>query len=113
VANKTGHSRLGFALLLKFFEQEARFPRDAAELPARVVDYVAAQVKVGADQLAKYLWSGRTIEYHRAQVRDALGFREPTRADKEALTAWLSQDVAPDEVSEDRFTRGAAGPLPR
>jgi hypothetical protein len=29
VANKTGPSRLGFALVLKFFELEARFPRHA------------------------------------------------------------------------------------
>ena len=68
VANKTGPTRLGFALLLKFFELEARFPRHAGELPPAAVDYVAAQVKVGPDQLAKYAWSGRTIEYHRAQV---------------------------------------------
>ena len=27
VANKSGATRLGFALLLKFFEIEARFPR--------------------------------------------------------------------------------------
>ena len=27
VGNKTGATRLGFALMLKFFEQEARFPR--------------------------------------------------------------------------------------
>lgn len=27
VANKSGATRLGFALLLKFFELEARFPR--------------------------------------------------------------------------------------
>jgi hypothetical protein len=27
VGNKTGSTRLGFALLLKFFEIEARFPR--------------------------------------------------------------------------------------
>ena len=27
VANQTEHGRLGFALLLKFFEAEARFPR--------------------------------------------------------------------------------------
>jgi Domain of unknown function (DUF4158) len=103
VANKTGHSRLGFALLLKFFELEARFPRHAAELPPTAVDYVAAQVKVDADRLAKYAWSGRTIEYHRAQIRDALGFREATRADEEALTAWLGGEVAPVEVSEDRL----------
>jgi hypothetical protein len=29
VGNKTGPTRLGFALLLKFFELEARFPRSA------------------------------------------------------------------------------------
>ncbi|MHB8456691.1 MAG: DUF4158 domain-containing protein [Acidimicrobiales bacterium] len=103
VANKTGSSWLGFTLLLKFFEAEARFPRHAGELPSAAVDYVAAQVKVGADQLTKYAWSGRTIEYHRAQVREALGFREATRADEEALTAWLGKEVAPDEVSEERL----------
>jgi hypothetical protein len=103
VANKTGPTRLGFALLLKFFELEARFPRHVGELPAAAVDYVAAQVKVGPDQLAKYAWSGRTIEYHRAQVREALGFREATRADEEALTTWLGEEVAPDETSDDRL----------
>jgi TnpA family transposase len=103
VANKTGHSRLGFALLLKFFELEARFPHHVGELPSAAVDYVAAQVKVEAGQLAKYAWSGRTIEYHRAQVREALGFQEATRADEEALSAWLGEEVAPDEVSEDRL----------
>ncbi len=42
VANKTGATRLGFAVLLKFFEQEGRFPTSAEEVPRQVVDYVAA-----------------------------------------------------------------------
>ncbi len=46
VANKHGATRLGFALLLKFFESEARFPRDHEELPPAAVAYVADQVKV-------------------------------------------------------------------
>ncbi|MGH9222474.1 MAG: DUF4158 domain-containing protein, partial [Acidimicrobiales bacterium] len=103
LANKTGPSRLGFALILKFFELEARFPRSPDELPAATVEYVASQVKVDPGQLAKYSWSGRTIEYHRAQVREALGFREATRADEEALTAWLAEEVAPLEVSDERL----------
>lgn len=45
VANKHGATRLGFALLLKFFESEARFPRDLEELPVAAVAYVAEQVK--------------------------------------------------------------------
>jgi hypothetical protein len=46
LGNKTGATRLGFALLLKFFQSEARFPKDAHELPEAVVGYVAKQVGV-------------------------------------------------------------------
>jgi len=45
----------------------------------------------------------RTIEYHRAQIRDALGFRPATRADEEALTGWLAAEVAPLEPSDERL----------
>lgn len=44
VGNKAGATRLGFALLLKFFELEARFPRHAADVPPAAVAYVAGQV---------------------------------------------------------------------
>lgn len=48
VANKAGATRLGFALILKFFELEARFPRHAGEVHKAAVEYVAEQVKVDA-----------------------------------------------------------------
>ena len=102
VANKTGVTRLGFALLLKFFELEGRFPRSAAELPASAVDYVAAQVKVPASALDAYQWAGSTIEYHRSQIRAELGFREPTVADEQRLAAWLASEVCPLELGEER-----------
>jgi hypothetical protein len=35
IANKSGATRLGFALALKLFEQEARFPWHAGELIIR------------------------------------------------------------------------------
>ncbi len=85
VGNKTGHTRLGFVLLLKFFELEGRFPRHAGELPPAAVAYVAAQVRVEPALFGDYAWAGRTIDYHRAQIREALGFRPATRADEQAL----------------------------
>jgi uncharacterized protein DUF4158 len=81
VGNTTSATRLG--VLLKFFELEARFPRHAGEVPRAAVRYVAGQVKVDPALFGEYAWSGSTIEYHRAQIRAALGFREPTRADEE------------------------------
>jgi hypothetical protein len=45
LANKSGATRLGFALMLKFFELEARFPR-REDVPRAAVEFVAGQVKV-------------------------------------------------------------------
>jgi hypothetical protein len=46
--------------------------------------------------------AGRSIKYHRAQVREAFGFREATVADEERWTGWLRGEVCPVELSEDR-----------
>src|ERR1017187_6037402 len=40
LANKSGATRLGFAVLLKYFEQEARFPR-REDVTRAAVDFVA------------------------------------------------------------------------
>ncbi|MCX4538860.1 DUF4158 domain-containing protein (plasmid) [Streptomyces sp. NBC_00841] len=80
--NKSGANRLGFALLLKFFEVEARFPEDEAEVPAAAVSYVAQQVKVPAEEWGAYDWSGRAIKRHRMEVRAAFGLRECTQEDQ-------------------------------
>ncbi|MFI0487471.1 Tn3 family transposase [Actinomadura sp. 9N215] len=102
LANKSGATRLGFALLLKFFELEGRFPR-REDVPRAAVEYVAEQLKVDAALFAEYDWSGRTIKYHRAQVRDFHGFREPTLADEDKLIFWLAADICPVETSRDRL----------
>jgi TnpA family transposase len=99
VANKSGATRLGFALLLKFFELEARFPHAAEEVPPAAVEYVAAQVQVPAEQFGAYSWLGRSITYHRHQIRTAFGFREATRADEMMLIDWLVQEVCPVEFN--------------
>lgn len=103
VGNKTGPTRLGFVLLLKFFEIEGRFPRSADELPPAGVVYVAEQVQVDAAEVGAYRWSGRTIEYHRAQLREAFGFRESTRGDEDKLAGWLAEEVCPVELRDEQL----------
>ena len=96
VAGKRGATRLGFALLLKFYTARP-VPPGPGELPDEAVDFVARQVQVPASELDSYEWAGRTVEYHRAQIREHLGFRECSVADAEKLTAWLAEHVAPRE----------------
>ena len=91
---KRGATALGFALLLKHYSRHGRFPRGRSDLHDGVIDFVARQVGVGGSEVGSYEWSGRTIEYHRAQIRAHLGFRVATVADQEEMTAWLAVNVA-------------------
>jgi Domain of unknown function (DUF4158) len=50
-----------------------------------------------------YRWTGRTIEYHRAQIREAFGFREFTRADEDKLADWLATEVCPVEFRDEQL----------
>ncbi|MEV2273754.1 DUF4158 domain-containing protein [Nonomuraea africana] len=102
VSGKRGATRLGFALLLKFYTQHGRFPRGRSELPDEAVEHVARQMKVPAAELGLYEWSGSTIEYHRTQIRGHLGYRVCSVADADKLTDWLAVNVAHAERHADR-----------
>jgi Domain of unknown function (DUF4158) len=101
LANKAGPTRLGFAVLLKAFGYEGRFPRAKHEIPGVIIVHLAQQVGVPAELYPRYEWSGRTIEYHRAQIRAQLGFREATVQDGHALVAWLVEQVLPREQRDE------------
>ncbi|MGI4946588.1 MAG: DUF4158 domain-containing protein, partial [Janthinobacterium lividum] len=103
LGNKIGATRLGFAVLLKLFQAEGRFPRRPEDVPAAAVEAIAGQVGVAAVAWPGYDWRGRTIEYHRAQIRAALGFREATLDDAEALGRWLDGQVLALERRSDRL----------
>lgn len=101
--NKSGANRLGFAMLLKFFEVEARFPETAGEVPAAAVGYVAQQVKVPAQEWAAYDWQSRAATRHRTEIRDAFGFRANTEEDQEKLAEWLTAELCGVEMSRERL----------
>jgi TnpA family transposase len=103
IANKSGATRLGFAVMLKFYEIEGRFPAYPEEVPAAAVRYLGSLVKVDPALFARYSWTGRTIKTHRAQIRRKYGTRGPTEADEERWAQWLADEMCPTETSRDRL----------
>ena len=85
VAGKRGSTRLAFAVMVKFYARHGRFPDGDGDLPKEVVEFVARQVQVPAGALRGYRFAGRTVEYHRAQIREHFGYRECTVEDARAL----------------------------
>jgi hypothetical protein len=93
--SKREPSRLGFAVMFKFFQHQGRFPKSAREVPKAVVDYLASQLEVAPARWDEYDWDGRTTQSHRSEIRKLLGFREATVADGEALVSWLCDHCLP------------------
>src|SRR4030095_10960308 len=81
LANKSGATRLGFAVMLKVFALDGRFPTSIHDIPTLIVVYVAQQVCVAPELYPKYAWRGRSSTNHRSQIREFYHFREASSQD--------------------------------
>lgn len=46
VKNKVGANKIGFAVLLKYFQYFARFPDSPKEVPDAIISYIAQQLQI-------------------------------------------------------------------
>ena len=83
--SKSDHNLLGFAMLLKYFQYEGRFPSQKQDVPPIVIVHLAQQLGVVPEKIIAYDWDGRTIKAHRAAIRTFLGVHEATLSDEEAV----------------------------
>jgi len=93
LGSKTGVTRLRFAVLLKAFQFDGRFPDRRADLAGSVVAHLASQIGVPAEAYFDGEWSERTQRHQRAQIRKHFGFRPFRARDESVLVGWLSQRV--------------------
>lgn len=59
ITNATVHNRLGFTVLLKFFQVEGRFPQPAGEVPKTVAAFIAQQLRLSEEDYRQYKTPGR------------------------------------------------------
>lgn len=109
LANMTARNRLGFAILLKFFQAQNRFPVEHGEIAPAVLDYVAAQVRVHPKHFRDYALEGRTASNHHTEIRLFCGIRRPSAEDGQRLIAWLIQEVLPHKHQLEQLTDTALG----
>jgi TnpA family transposase len=101
LGQKTGATRLAFAVLLKAFQYEGRFPMRGDTVPVPVVVHLAEQVAVPMDAYATVDWCGRSARRHRAEIRAYCGYDVFAVAHEADFISWLSARVSsPDPASE-------------
>src|SRR3954468_1727952 len=80
LGNKSGATRLGFAVLLKLFQSEGRFPRRPEDVPIAAVEAIAPQVGVTAAAWRGYDWPAELSSTTAPRsARPSASARLPTR----------------------------------
>jgi Domain of unknown function (DUF4158) len=80
VMSKRGETRLGFAILLSFFRDRGRFPRQESEVDPERIETLSRQLNVPTPIDGEAFLTGRTAERIRSEIRVRFGFREATVA---------------------------------
>lgn len=106
---RTDISRLGFSILLKFFQQAWRFPEHKREVPRIPVEFLARQLGVAAALWQDYPLTGRTAERARSQIRQIMGFRPATLLDGEQLQQWLVREALQSDPDPQHLREAAFG----
>ncbi|WP_416222791.1 DUF4158 domain-containing protein [Trichlorobacter lovleyi] len=101
--NKTGPTRLGFAVLMKYFHITGRFPDGPREVPRDGIRFVADQLELSIKEWREYPWSGRVTTYHRNEIREFFSFRKASLHDAKAIQRWLTADLLNNEHRPDRL----------
>ncbi len=96
LSKKSNANRLGFAVLLKCFQLEARFPNKKQDVPIDIVQYLGKQIGASIEDFFEhYGWGGKERSYtdHRKAIRNLFGFRELSAKENNLLVEWLDEQV--------------------
>ena len=92
-SKNTDKNKLAFAVLLKYFQLEGRYPKNKIVISPDLINSLAAQLNINKVCIEKIEWQGRSIERFRREIRNHFGFREATLEDSELLKNYLIQNV--------------------
>jgi hypothetical protein len=108
---ESGAARLNFAILLKAFQLDGRFPERRGDIAESVVAFVSRQLGVRPESYFEEGWSDRTQRLQRAQVREHCGFHAFQGEDEAAFVEWLSERVVSPNPEAEALKLSAYGHL--
>jgi TnpA family transposase len=87
--SQTAYNQLGCAVLLKYFQNEGKFPQRKQDIPPIVIEHISRQLHIASNTLASYHLKGRSIRRHKLRIRQRLQFRAGTVVDAKNVLTWL------------------------
>lgn len=107
---RRAHNRFGFALQLCVLRYPGRVLAPGELIPAEVIEFIGAQLGLGADDLVDYAAREETRHEHLAELRGLYGFRTFSGRGASELKEWLFREAEMAVSNEDIARRFARKP---
>ena len=98
---RRAHNRFGFALQLCVLRYPGRVLAPGELIPAEVIEFIGAQLGLGADDLVDYAAREETRHEHLAELRGLYGFRTFSGRGASELKEWLFREAEMAVSNED------------
>lgn len=92
-SNNKEKNRLAFAVMLKFFQANGRYPTKKDAIEPMILSSLATQLKVSPILFEPIYLGTRVSERFRRKIREFLGFKIAKLADAETLITWLMEQA--------------------
>lgn len=94
-SKKKNKNQLGFAILLKYFQLENRYPKHIKYVDPLMLNCLANQLDVVPSCIEDFDWEGRSTERFRREIRRFLGYKKVSLQEVDVFKAWLIEHVFP------------------
>jgi hypothetical protein len=89
-------NHLAFAVMLKFFQCEGRYPTQADTISPVMINSLSAQLNCGHDiDFDYYDWISRTAKRFRQEIRILLDYKEASATDSKQFIQWVIEKILP------------------
>jgi hypothetical protein len=88
-------NHLAFAVMLKFFQVEGRYPTKTDLISKELINSLSIQLNCNIINFRNYNWTNRTTKRFRQEIRAFFNYNEPTEADSKKLIKWLIEAQLP------------------
>src|SRR5579859_5990306 len=97
ISHHTKENKLAFAVMLKFFQLEGKYPTSYDIIDQTMTNSIAMQLNLNSNiiNFNNYDWNNRTIKRFRQEIRLLLGYHKPTIVDSKKLITWLIEHILP------------------
>src|SRR5262245_23984844 len=88
---RMGPNRMGFALQLCILRYPGRLLREGEIIPLEITQFIAKQLDLRADHLARYASRSQTRYEHSSALQEACGYRPFEGRARGEIQPWLLQ----------------------